>query len=111
VASGRPQDLVRPSDGDHVLFGAPPGLDVAALGARLAAPVAEVSAGEYRADLAPSPANVAAITAWLAEQDLPLADLRAGRQRLDDVFRRLTSHAEEPTVATDLPRRRRRGRT
>jgi hypothetical protein len=26
----------------------------------------------------------------LAEQDLPLADLRAGRQRLEDVFLRLT---------------------
>ena len=38
----------------------------------------------------PSPANVAAITAWLAERDLPLADLRAGRQTLEDVFLRLT---------------------
>jgi ABC-2 type transport system ATP-binding protein len=33
---------------------------------------------------------VAAITAWLAEHDLPLADLRAGRERLEDVFLRLT---------------------
>jgi ABC-2 type transport system ATP-binding protein len=112
VASGRPADLVRPSDGDHVLFGAPPGLDVVALGARLGAPVTEVTSGEYRADLAPSPANVAAITTWLAEQDLPLADLRAGRQRLDDVFRRLTDHADEAPGAAPEPgaRRRRRGR-
>jgi ABC-2 type transport system ATP-binding protein len=112
VASGRPADLVRPSDGDHVLFGAPPGLDVVALGARLGAPVTEVTGGEYRADLAPSPANVAAITTWLAEQDLPLADLRAGRQRLDDVFRRLTDHADEAPGAAPEPgaRRRRRGR-
>ena len=122
VASGRPSDLVRPSDGDHVLFGAPAGLDVASLGTRLAAPVTEVTAGEYRADLAPSPANVAAITAWLAEQELPLADLRAGRQRLDDVFRRLTTHdpaddaqdAGAPTAggapAGRATGRRRRGR-
>jgi ABC-2 type transport system ATP-binding protein len=37
------------------------------------------------------PATVAALTAWLAEHDLPLADLRAGRQRLEDVFLRLTA--------------------
>ena len=37
------------------------------------------------------PATVAALTAWLAERDLPLADLRAGRQRLEDVFLRLTA--------------------
>ena len=101
VASGRPADLVRPSDGDHVLFGTQPGVDVAALGQRIGAPVTEVTAGEYRADLDPSPANVAAITTWLAEQDLALADLRAGRQRLDDVFRRLTSHADDDPVDAD----------
>jgi ABC-2 type transport system ATP-binding protein len=41
-------------------------------------------------DTAPEPAVVAALTAWLAENSLPLADLRAGRQRLEDVFLRLT---------------------
>jgi ABC-2 type transport system ATP-binding protein len=114
VAAGRPSELVRPDEGDHVLFGAPAGLDVDALGTRLGAPVHEVSAGEYRADLAPTPANVAAITTWLAEQDLPLADLRAGRQRLDDVFRRLTTHApgtegDEPATEPGRRRRARRG--
>jgi hypothetical protein len=77
--------------------------------------VVEVTAGEYRADVAPSPANVAAITAWLAERELPLEDLRAGRQRLDDVFRRLTTHAGPPDPAPGAAdgrsrrRRRRRG--
>ena len=33
---------------DEIRFGAPPGLDVAALGARLGAPSTEVAAGEYR---------------------------------------------------------------
>ena len=46
----------------------------------------------------PTPANVAALTAWLAEHELPLADLRAGRQRLEDVFLRLTAvTGEHPT--------------
>ena len=40
---------------------------------------------------APTPATVAAVTAWLAAHDLPLADLQAGRQRLEDVFLQLTS--------------------
>jgi hypothetical protein len=38
-----------------------------------------------------SPANVAALTAWLAERGVPLADLRAGRETLEDVFLRLTA--------------------
>ncbi len=96
VASGTPSDLVRPTDADHILFGAPTGLPTDDLGAHLGTTVTEVTRGEYRVEIAPSPANVAAVTAWLAEKDLPLEDLRAGRQRLDDVFRRLTSRAEQP---------------
>jgi ABC-2 type transport system ATP-binding protein len=58
-------------------------------------PVVEASPGEYRVSAPPSPATVAALTAWLAEHDLPLADLRAGRQSLEDVFLRLTRTAAE----------------
>ena len=57
------------------------------------APVVEVAPGEYRVDAEPTPATVAALTAWLAERDLALGDLRAGRQRLEDVFLRLTESA------------------
>ena len=73
--------------------------------------VVESTRGEYRASCAPSPANVAALTAWLAERELPLEDLRAGRQRLDDVFRRLTAHAEtspgDPDEVSGAHQRRR----
>jgi ABC-2 type transport system ATP-binding protein len=55
--------------------------------------VTETAPGEYRVGVAPTPAAVAALTAWLAEHDLPLADLRAGRQRLEDVFLRLTAES------------------
>ena len=79
VASGTPSDLVRPTDADHILFGAPTGLPTDDLGAHLGTTVTEVTRGEYRVEIAPSPANVAAVTAWLAEKDLPLEDLRAGR--------------------------------
>jgi ABC-2 type transport system ATP-binding protein len=53
--------------------------------------VTEETPGEYRVAATAAPATVAALTAWLAERDLPLADLRAGRQRLEDVFLRLTT--------------------
>jgi ABC-2 type transport system ATP-binding protein len=58
-------------------------------------PVSETAPGEYAVAAAPEPRTVAAITAWLADHDLPLADLRAGRQRLEDVYLRLTGAAEE----------------
>lgn len=89
VAAGTLEQLR--AGGTSVRFAAPPGLDVAALGARLGAPVAEVSPGEYDVAAASTPRLVAELTAWLADKDLPLADLRAGRQRLEDVFLRLTA--------------------
>lgn len=96
LASGTPAELVRSPESAEILFAAPPGLDRASMAQALSAPVEEVSPGEYRAGLAPTPSNVAALTAWLAESDLALGDLRAGRQRLEDVFTRLTGADEEP---------------
>jgi len=60
-------------------------------------PVSEDRPGEYRVAAEPDPRLVAAVTSWLADHDLPLGDLRAGRQRLDDVFRRLTSESGDLT--------------
>ena len=108
VAAGSPASLMTGTAVDEVRFGAPAGLDTAALATRLGVPVTEVTAGEYLVGGAGTPALVATLTAWLAEHDLPLADLRAGRQRLEDVFLRLVS---DPVAAPTPPgRRRRRGR-
>ncbi len=95
IASGTPQELMSAGGTGDILFGAPPGIDTAALGRALDAPVAEVRPGEYRVEADASPSNVAALTAWLAHHDLPLADLRAGRQKLEDVFLRLTAEAPD----------------
>jgi ABC-2 type transport system ATP-binding protein len=89
VAAGTMAELVR-GGGEEIRFGAPAGLEVASLGERLGAVVTEATPGEYVVAAAPTPATVAALTAWLAERELPLADLRAGRQTLEDVFLRLT---------------------
>jgi len=91
LAEGTPAELMSSTARTTIEFGAPAGLDVAGLSAALGAPVIETRPGEYSAAAEPAPATVAKLTAWLAEHDLPLGDLRAGRQSLEDVFLRLTS--------------------
>jgi ABC-2 type transport system ATP-binding protein len=102
VASGTPVELMRSAGTAEIRFGAPPGLDTAALGKTLMAGVDEVAPGEYLVGLEPTPSNINALTAWLAANDLPLADLRAGRQSLEDVFLRMTTITGEiPAVRID----------
>ncbi|MCU1373144.1 MAG: transporter [Actinomycetia bacterium] len=93
VGTGTLAELLQ-GGGEEIRFGAPAGLEVGSLGERLGALVLEATPGEYVVACPPSPAAVAALTAWLAEHDLPLADLRAGRQTLEDVFLRLTARSD-----------------
>lgn len=78
----------------RIRFVAPAGLDTADLSRRLEAPVVEERPGEYIVAAAGDPARVARLTAWLAERDLPLSDLRTG-SRLEEVFLHLTAGEEE----------------
>jgi ABC-2 type transport system ATP-binding protein len=94
VAAGTPESL-RTGGADQIRFSAAPRLDVTSLGAAIAAQVVETTRGEYLVSASPTPTTVAAITAWLAERDLALGDLRAGRQSLEDVFLRLTQDQPE----------------
>jgi ABC-2 type transport system ATP-binding protein len=109
VADGTPGELTRSITVEEIRFGAPRGLDVAGLGATLGMMVTELSPGEYLVDGPPAPATIAELTAWLAERNLPLADLRAGRKRLEDVYLALTRRDDEPASgpADARPRRRR----
>jgi ABC-2 type transport system ATP-binding protein len=107
VVAGAPSELTRAIPTDEIHFGAPRGLDVAGLGATLGALVSEESPGEYLVAHPPDPATIADLTAWLAERDLPLADLRAGRKRLEDVYLALTARDQSEQQA---PRRRGRRR-
>jgi ABC-2 type transport system ATP-binding protein len=85
---------------DELRFRATPGLPVQDLAARLRAEsAAEVRAGEYLVRGAVDPDTVARVAVWLAERGALLAELRVGRQSLEDVFLRLTadgSYAETP---------------
>jgi ABC-2 type transport system ATP-binding protein len=106
VASGTPAELMRSAGTAEIRFGAPPGLDTAALGKTLMAGVDEVAPGEYIVGLEPTPSNINALTTWLAAHDLPLADLRAGRHTLEDVFLRMTAITGEiPAVRVDTQER------
>ncbi len=115
LADATPAELMSAGKGDDIRFGATSGLDCGSLGDHLRASVTEEAPGEYRVATAATPATVAALTAWLAERNEPLADLRAGRQSLEDVFLRLTESAEatreqSPGVAARRSSRGRRGR-
>jgi len=102
VAAGTPVELMRSAGSAEIRFGAPVGLDTAALGKTLMAAVDEVAPGEYVVKTEPTPSNINALTSWLAAHDLPLADLRAGRQTLEDVFLRMTTITGEiPAVRVD----------
>jgi ABC-2 type transport system ATP-binding protein len=105
VGEGTPAELMA-SGSRHIRFGAPAGLDRAGLASVMGAPVVEERPGEYRVDAPAEPAAVARLTAWLAQHDLPLADLRAGRHTLEDVFLQLTS-ASSVAEAERTGRRRR----
>jgi ABC-2 type transport system ATP-binding protein len=116
VASGHQGEIQ--GESEELRFAAAPGLAVEELSSRLGAPVSEGPAGEYLVEAAPVPALVAELAVWLAERDLPLGDLRAGRQRLEDVFLRLTgtgatrvaNGASDIATASQSRRTRRRGR-
>ncbi|MGI8686348.1 MAG: ABC transporter ATP-binding protein/permease [Acidimicrobiales bacterium] len=90
VAAGTTAELRAGGDERRIRFSAPAGLDTGALGDALGAGVTEESPGEYLAGAEPTPATVARLTAWLAEHDLALADLRTGRQTLEETFLRVT---------------------
>jgi len=109
VAEGTSADLVRSGAAAEIRFGASSGLDTSSLATAVGGPVVEQEAGEYLVSVPATPANVARLTAWLAEQDVEVADIRAGRERLEDVFLRLTG--QRSTAEQDrAPRRRgRRG--
>jgi len=84
AGGGGPEDRAAATGGGDAV-------DVAALGAHLGTEVAAEGPGRYRVECEPTPAAVAAVTNWLADRDLALGDLQAGRRRLEEVFLELTA--------------------
>jgi len=76
---------------DEIRFRSAPDLDVLALAAAIGTVASRVGHDEYVIDAPPLPRLMAVLATWLADHGHPLVDLRAGAQRLEDVFRRLTA--------------------
>jgi ABC-2 type transport system ATP-binding protein len=89
VADGTLADLRRGHD--EIRFRSDGELDVRALAAATGLVASAVGPGEYVIDAPPLPRVMAQLTGWLADNGHDLTDLRAGAQRLEDVFRRLTT--------------------
>ena len=113
IADGSPAELMSGGPQEAIRFGGPENLDRVALAAHLGAAVDSPQPGEFVVACAPSPTNVAALTAWLATNNHALADLRAGRQSLEDVFLRLTesARATDAALVAERTRRDRRDRS
>jgi ABC-2 type transport system ATP-binding protein len=95
VAAGSPADLVAAGSGEDLRFGAPAGLDTDDMATTIEASVQEVSPGQYVVGSTPTPDLIARVTSWLAQNGTALSELRAGRQNLEDVFRRLTTEPDD----------------
>ncbi|MGP8060396.1 MAG: ABC transporter ATP-binding protein [Acidimicrobiales bacterium] len=110
AASGSVAEL---ASGSVVSFGAPSGLDTAALSRTLGAAVTEGPPGRYLVAGEGTPALTAALTAWLARHDAPLSDLRTGRS-LEDTYLAIVgaqgaASPGEPGGTANRGRRRARG--
>ena len=95
VATGSLDEL-RAGTAGEVRFSAVPEIDVDALGRHIGGTVTEVRLGEYLVTGSDDPKLAAKLTGWLANHDIALGDLRAGRHRLEDVFLALTG--DDPVV-------------
>jgi ABC-2 type transport system ATP-binding protein len=100
LASGTLDELAAKAGRPELRWHTSPRLDTSSLAGLLGAPVTEEAPGTYVAAVAGSPSVVAAVAGWLAERGLPLAELRAGRAPLEEVYLRLTG-APPPALTPD----------
>jgi ABC-2 type transport system ATP-binding protein len=108
IALGTPDELTH-GDRAELEFSAAPALDVAALGAAVGASVDEVRAGRYVVHAANDPQLVARLAGWLADHDVRLGELQAGKRSLEDVFLRITAEeGDAPATPGPVPAGKRR---
>lgn len=88
IAAGTLAELRRGYD--EIRFRSDTTVDLRALAAATGIVASKVGNDEYVIDAPPQPRLMAQLGDWLADAGHPLHDLRAGGQRLEDVFRRLT---------------------
>ena len=91
IALDMPTGLTGVQNATVVRFVAPAGLDCTQLAALPSALKAEeIRPGSYLIETDTAPVLVAALTAWLRDQQITLTELRVGHGSLEDLFLRLT---------------------
>ncbi len=94
AALGSLEELAAATEGGPALrFSGPADLDVDALSTTLGGPVRSTGVGVFVAEVEQSAATVARLAGWFAAEGLPLGEVRAGRQRLEDLYRQLVEEA------------------
>ena len=113
VAIGTPAELTASTSTDGIVFDTSQAFDTDALSLHLGGSISAIARGTYRVDLTSTPQHLAALTSWLADNDVSVGGIRAGRRSLEEVFLRLTAESvpltSEATAEAAL-RRSRRGR-
>lgn len=89
AASGTLADLTAVTD--TIVFRAAPGLATSPIARSLQTNVEETKPGHYEVGLAPDATNVAALARTLADLEIPIDALDAGRTSVEAMFRRITS--------------------
>ena len=105
VAAGTPVEVTNNVTEPTLRFTTAQPVDIARLGEQLDREV-RTAGPEYLVSGAPSPAVIAAVTSWLADEGVQLTEMRTGHASLEEVFLRLTQ--ETPTAETVPARRGRR---
>ena len=80
---------------DEIRFRSSADIDLRAMADGIGIVVSRVGPDEYVVDAPPHPKLMATLAGWLGEHGHPLHDVRAGAQRLEDVFRRLTGKHDD----------------
>ena len=104
VAAGTPVEVTSNVTEPTLRFTTAQPVDIARLGEQLDRDV-RTAGPEYLVSGAPSPAVIAAVTSWLADESVQLTEMRTGHASLEEVFLRLT---QEPPTAEAVPARRSR---
>ena len=102
VAAGTPVEVTSNVTEPTLRFTTAQPVDIARLGQRLDREV-RTAGPEYLVSGAPTPAVIAAVTSWLADEEVQLTEMRTGHASLEEVFLRLT---QEPPPAETVPARR-----
>ena len=92
IADGSLEELRRGRD--EIRFRSPSVFDLTELSRHLGVEVQQIGIDEFLVDGNSDAHRIAALSQWMADAGAEIRDLRAGQQRLEDVFRRLTAGEE-----------------